>query len=97
MVVYSIADRPSFQTAVQLIKNIREKELADNPSPAKRHAPIILVGNKSDLVRKRAVTKESKSADSRHALTPSRVCPSSSCATRRLSVRLQVRGNIRGD
>ncbi len=55
IVVYSITDRQSFQTAIQLIKNIREKELA-----IKRHVPIILVGNKSDLVRKRAVTKESK-------------------------------------
>ncbi|UJR09356.1 hypothetical protein I4U23_013600 [Adineta vaga] len=59
VVVYSITDRQSFQTAIQLIKNIREKELADNSTIAvKRHIPIILVGNKSDLVRKRAVTKE---------------------------------------
>ena len=53
VVVYSITDRTSFQTAVQLIKNIREREIA-----TKRHVPIILVGNKTDLVRKRAVTKE---------------------------------------
>jgi len=59
-VVYSITDRQSFQTAVQLIKNIRETELTNNQSPIKRHLPIILVGNKSDLVRKRSVTKESK-------------------------------------
>ena len=59
--MYSITDRQSFQTAIQLIKNIREKEQTDNSSSAiKRHTPIILVGNKSDLVRKRAVTKESK-------------------------------------
>ena len=58
--VYSITDRQSFQTAIQLIKNIREKELEENFSSIKRHVPIILVGNKSDLVRKRAVTKESK-------------------------------------
>ena len=59
VVVYSITDRQSFQTAVQLIKNIREKELSTTPSSIKRHVPIILVGNKSDLVRKRSVTKES--------------------------------------
>ncbi len=58
--VYSITDRQSFQTAVQMIKNIRDNELINNQSPIKRHAPIILVGNKSDLVRKRSVTKESK-------------------------------------
>lgn len=60
VVVYSITDRQSFQTAIQLIKNIREKELVDNETSVKRYIPIILVGNKSDLVRKRAVTKESK-------------------------------------
>ncbi len=60
VVVYSITDRQSFQAAVQLIKNIREKELADTEISIKRNVPIILVGNKSDLVRKRAVTKESK-------------------------------------
>jgi GTPase SAR1 family protein len=60
VVVYSITDRQSFQTAVQLIKNIREKELANDETPLKRYTPIILVGNKSDLVRKRAVTKESR-------------------------------------
>jgi len=58
VVVYSITDRTSFQTAVQLIKNIREREIT-----VKRHVPIILVGNKTDLVRKRAVTKEA----ARHA------------------------------
>lgn len=59
VVVYSITDRQSFQTAVQLMKNIRDNELVTNPSSLKRHVPIILVGNKSDLVRKRSVTKES--------------------------------------
>lgn len=60
MVVYSITDRQSFQTALQLIKNIRDYELIHHQSIIKRHVPIILVGNKSDLVRKRVVTKESK-------------------------------------
>ncbi|CAF2943940.1 unnamed protein product [Rotaria sp. Silwood2] len=58
IIVYSITDRQSFQTAVQFIKNIRDNELINNQSPLKRHVPIILVGNKSDLVRKRSVTKE---------------------------------------
>ncbi|CAM4982271.1 unnamed protein product [Rotaria socialis] len=63
LVVYSITDRQSFQTAVQLIKNVREKESTHNETSLKRYIPIILVGNKSDLVRKRAVTKET----ARHA------------------------------
>lgn len=63
VVVYSITDRQSFQTAVQLIKNIRDNEFISNPSTLKRHVPIILVGNKSDLVRKRSVTKESSLFD----------------------------------
>ena len=66
MVVYSIADRNSFLTATHLIKSVRETELAHNQSLIKRHAPIILVGNKSDLVRKRAITKESTSGTRRH-------------------------------
>ncbi|CAF3083537.1 unnamed protein product [Rotaria socialis] len=63
VVVYSITDRHSFQTALQFIKSIRDNELVYNQSPIKRHVPIILVGNKSDLVRKRSVTKEA----ARHA------------------------------
>jgi len=64
VVVYSITDRQSFQTAVTLLKQVRESEGSES-SPPKRHVPIILVGNKSDLVRKRAVTKESESSPSR--------------------------------
>ena len=60
VVVYSIADRHSFQTAIQFIKNIRDNELKEKKSTIQRYIPIILVGNKSDLVRKRSVTKESK-------------------------------------
>ncbi|CAF0808778.1 unnamed protein product [Adineta ricciae] len=63
IVVYSITDRQSFQTAIQLVKNLRENELVYHPSSIKRPMPIILVGNKSDLVRKRSVTKET----ARHA------------------------------
>jgi GTPase SAR1 family protein len=59
VIVYSITDRQTFQTALQFIKNIREQELLDQQVTSKRHVPIILVGNKSDLVRKRSVTKES--------------------------------------
>lgn len=58
IVVYSITDRASFQAAVQLIKSIRENQSNKTPSPNNRLVPIILVGNKSDLVRKRIVTKE---------------------------------------
>lgn len=60
VVVYSITDRLSFQTAIQLIKSIREQEANDQTVIIKKNVPIILVGNKSDLVRKRVVTKESR-------------------------------------
>ncbi|CAF4640654.1 unnamed protein product, partial [Rotaria magnacalcarata] len=41
LVVYSITDRQSFQTAVQLIKNVREKESTHNETSLKRYIPII--------------------------------------------------------
>lgn len=56
---------------MQLIKSVREAELVHNQSLIKRHVPIILVGNKSDLVRKRAVTKESTFHSRLHSLSPS--------------------------
>ncbi|CAF1585425.1 unnamed protein product, partial [Didymodactylos carnosus] len=53
VIVYSITDRQSFQIASNLAKNIRERD-----KDTDKHIPIILVGNKSDLVRKRVVSKE---------------------------------------
>ena len=51
IVVYSVTDKASFLTAIDLLKTIRSNEIHDN-------YPIILVGNKSDLVRKRSITRE---------------------------------------
>jgi GTPase SAR1 family protein len=51
IVVYSITDKSSFQTAIDLLKSVRISE---------NNRPMILVGNKSDLVRKRAVNREGK-------------------------------------
>ena len=61
IVVYSITDRQSFQTSIQFMKNIRDHEMAEESNGSKVLMPVILVGNKSDLVRKRSVTKESSS------------------------------------
>lgn len=50
-VVYSITDRASYQTAVDILYNLRhELSIKDKPT--------ILIANKIDLVRKRKVTKE---------------------------------------
>lgn len=50
IVVYSISDKASFATALDLLKCIRSSE--------NKTGPVILVGNKSDLVRKRSVNRE---------------------------------------
>ena len=50
IVVYSITDKNSFEIAGAILKNLKEFE--------KTLKPIILVGNKSDLVRKRSITRE---------------------------------------
>jgi GTPase SAR1 family protein len=50
IIVYSISDKLSFQVAIDIFKYIMINE--------KKAQPIILVGNKSDLVRKRAVSRE---------------------------------------
>lgn len=50
VVVYSITDKNSFDTAVQILYRLRHCMDSDRP--------IVLVGNKADLVRKRKVKKE---------------------------------------
>ena len=52
VVVYSITDKNSFDTAVQFLYTLRHCMDSDRP--------IVLVGNKADLVRKRKVKKEGK-------------------------------------
>ncbi|XP_062842622.1 GTP-binding protein REM 1 [Trichomycterus rosablanca] len=51
IIVYSITDRSSFESASELRIQLRRIRQADN-------VPIILVGNKSDLVRSREVAVE---------------------------------------
>ncbi|CAG5978213.1 GTP-binding protein REM 1 [Menidia menidia] len=51
VIVYSVTDRPSFDSAAELRITLRRTRQAEN-------LPIILVGNKSDLVRAREVAVE---------------------------------------
>lgn len=51
VIVYSVTDRSSFDSAAELRITLRRTRQAEN-------LPIILVGNKSDLVRAREVTVE---------------------------------------
>lgn len=53
IIVYSITDRSSFESASELRIQLRRIRQAEN-------IPIILVGNKSDLVRSREVAVEGK-------------------------------------
>lgn len=50
VVVYSISDKASFNIAIDLLKSVRLSE--------SRNQPVILVGNKSDLVRKRSISRD---------------------------------------
>jgi hypothetical protein len=50
ILVYSILDKSTFQIVIDLLKFIRVVERRTNP--------IIIVGNKSDLVRKRSISRE---------------------------------------
>ncbi|XP_057702639.1 GTP-binding protein REM 1-like isoform X2 [Corythoichthys intestinalis] len=51
VIVYAVSDRRSFDTAAELRVTLRRRRQADD-------VPIILVGNKSDLVRSREVAIE---------------------------------------
>ena len=53
VVVYSLTDKTSFETAVDIVDNLRQEV---GPEKA-----VILVANKSDLVRKRTVSSEGTS------------------------------------
>ncbi|RNA03006.1 GTP-binding GEM, partial [Brachionus plicatilis] len=50
IIVYSICDKSSFGVAVEILKSVRSSEF--------KSQPVILVGNKSDLVRKRSISRE---------------------------------------
>ncbi|OWA53936.1 putative GTP-binding protein GEM [Hypsibius exemplaris] len=58
VIVYSVADRTSFEKAVDILFELKQSDIT-------KHHAIILVGNKSDLVRARIVaTEEGKSTAS---------------------------------
>ena len=52
VLVYSITDRDSYQHALDMLYEIRRND--------QRHVAIIMVANKSDLVRSRQVTETGK-------------------------------------
>lgn len=58
VIVYSITDKGSFEKASELRVQLRRARQTDN-------VPIILVGNKSDLVRSREVSVDGKQASGR--------------------------------
>lgn len=53
LIVYSITDRRSFQKSVDLLQEISQHEES-------QHRAVVLVGNKSDLVRSRTVGEDGK-------------------------------------
>lgn len=53
VIVYSVTDRSTFDSAAELRITLRRARQAEN-------LPIILVGNKSDLVRSREVAVEGR-------------------------------------
>lgn len=55
IIVYSVTDKSSFEKASELRIQLRRARQSEN-------IPIILVGNKSDLVRSREVTVDGKLA-----------------------------------
>lgn len=62
VIVYSVTDRSSFDSASELRITLRRARQAEN-------LPIILVGNKSDLVRSREVAVEGRGQRSRGVYT----------------------------
>ena len=64
VIVYSVIDRQTFDAAVQNLYKLRHGLGSDRP--------IVLVGNKIDLVRKRKVKKDGKSILSYYFVNPKR-------------------------
>lgn len=61
IIVYSVTDKSSFEKASELRIQLRRARQSEN-------IPIILVGNKSDLVRSREVSVDGKSLNIEHML-----------------------------
>lgn len=74
VIVYSITDHGSFESAAELRIQLRSMRQAED-------IPIILVGNKSDLVRCREVSVEGKSLQNRAPSPSPCPLPVSPCAT----------------
>ncbi|XP_029417637.1 GTP-binding protein REM 1 isoform X2 [Nannospalax galili] len=77
VIVYSIADRRSFESASELRIQLRRAHQAD-------HVPIILVGNKADLARCREVSVEGPGygpSPDHLASPPQRAAPAQWCST----------------
>ncbi len=53
IVIYNVSDRDTFDDAVDIMYEIRQ-------DPDKQNTPLILVANKTDMVRNRTVTKQGK-------------------------------------
>ncbi len=53
VVVFSVEDRRSFEAAIDRLYEIRDEEVA-------RHVTLILVANKTDLVRTRVVPEDGR-------------------------------------
>jgi len=62
VVVYSISYKASFNIAIDLLKCVRFSERHDQP--------VILVGNKSDVVRKRSIRKNKENATPTYTNNP---------------------------
>ncbi|XP_032206979.1 GTP-binding protein REM 1 isoform X2 [Mustela erminea] len=74
VIVYSIADRGSFESASELRIQLRRTHQAD-------HVPIILVGNKADLARCREVSVEGPPLPGPPDPAPQRAAPAQWCST----------------
>lgn len=61
VVLYSVIDKASFQRAEQELNRLVDMDLL-------RSRPAILVANKIDLARSRAVSAQGKSSDEEHSL-----------------------------
>ena len=60
-VIYSVADRETFDDAVDIMYEIRQ-------DPDRERIPIILVANKTDMVRNRLVTQQGKTTFLRYMM-----------------------------
>jgi len=65
LVIFSVVDKNSFETAEAILKNLREHEML-------RSRPAILVGNKVDMARSREVSAQGTSDRTNRGKPPAR-------------------------